>query len=76
MFNPYGSISPNQTTLWHPEPKTRGTYSILSSCLITVGLCVWTALHLNIPEYGSSKQMWRKIGWLSVGLLAPELVRF
>lgn len=24
----------------------RGTYSILITCLITLGLCIWTTVHL------------------------------
>ncbi|KAF2797184.1 hypothetical protein K505DRAFT_236065, partial [Melanomma pulvis-pyrius CBS 109.77] len=60
---------------WKPEPVVRGTFSILSTCLITMGLCVWTAVHLNIPEYKKqSRQIWRKVGWLVLALLAPEMV--
>lgn len=44
MFTPFGNI----TASWRPEPKYRGTYSILSSCLITMALCVWSAVHLNL----------------------------
>lgn len=50
--------------------------SILT-CLITLALCSWTALHLNISEHGGAwKQKWRKAGWLLLGLLAPELIAF
>jgi hypothetical protein len=60
---------------WKPEPLVRGTFSILSSSLLTMILCVWTAVHLNIPEYGGAKaQMWRKTGWMITALLAPEWV--
>ncbi|KAF2824835.1 hypothetical protein CC86DRAFT_47574 [Ophiobolus disseminans] len=60
---------------WRPEPQVRGTFSILSSCLLTMVLCVWTAVHLNIPEYGKlTAQVWRKLGWVMISLLAPELV--
>lgn len=37
-------------------------------------------MHLNIPEDGNpqylglAKQMWRKIGWIFIGLFAPELL--
>lgn len=42
-----------------------------------MGLCLWTALHLNIPQHGkSSVQRWRKLRWLIMGLLAPELVAY
>ena len=39
-------------------------------------LCVYTALHLNIPE--SSASAWtiylRKAKWVLVGMFAPEIV--
>lgn len=74
----YGSESTNVTGQWHPEPTFRGTYSILSTCLITMGISVWTAVHLNIPAYGERKwfspQLFRKIMWVLIGLLAPEVV--
>lgn len=61
---------------WQPNPNQRGTFDILTTCIVTISLCVWTALHLNVPAVGesSTKQMFRKIGWLCVGLLAPEVV--
>jgi len=69
----FGAAS-NGTT-WRPEPTYRGTYSILSSCLITMTLCIWTAVHLNLPEHGkATRQTWRKLWWLTIGLFAPELV--
>ncbi|KAJ7183863.1 hypothetical protein C8R46DRAFT_1027508 [Mycena filopes] len=59
------------------EPNTRGTYSLVSSCIFTLGLCVWTAIHLNVPEQApGARQFFRKLTWLAVGLLAPEVVTF
>ncbi|THV67146.1 hypothetical protein D6D28_07722 [Aureobasidium pullulans] len=75
MFTPFGTLASNQTAAWHPEPRERGTFSILSSCVTTLVLCVWTAVHLNIPKTGKEHlQKYRKAGWLVLGLLAPELV--
>ena len=106
----------HRTATWKPEPNRRGTFGILSTCLVTLSLCVWTAIHLNIPsseerfteeprdqtggleESSSEKRWWkkflknwckirswerfrwtaqtlRKVGWMWLGLLAPELVR-
>lgn len=56
MFTLYGERLPNNTATWHLELARRGTFGLLSSCLITTGLCVWTAVHLNIPEYGKVKR--------------------
>jgi len=62
-------------SLWHAEPTLRGTYSIISECMVTLVLCVWTAVHLNIPEHGKSgAQSRRKILWILVGIFVPELV--
>jgi hypothetical protein len=75
MVDFYGGGNTTQIAFWHPVPTYRGTYNILSACLVTIGLCVWSALHLNVPKYGkASRQWWRKVKWLFVGLFAPELV--
>jgi hypothetical protein len=75
MVDFYGGGNSTQIAFWHPVPSYRGTYNILSACLVTIGLCVWSALHLNVPKYGkASRQWWRKVKWLFVGLFAPELV--
>ena len=54
MFSILGVGAANSTARWRPEPDVRGTFSILSSCLITLGLCAWSALHLNVPESGKA----------------------
>jgi hypothetical protein len=60
---------------WMAEPKVRGTMGILKSCLITLGLCVWTAIHLNIdPIRTRTRFLLFKTGWVLAGILAPELV--
>ena len=75
------SIFGNSTDMvsWVDDPHRRGTLGILSSCIVTILLCVWTALHLNLPHQTNNKQswyakrqLWRKIGWLILTLLAPE----
>ncbi|KAJ9641389.1 hypothetical protein H2201_008735 [Coniosporium apollinis] len=38
MYLPFGTPTYNDTTAWHPEPTFRGTFSILSSCIITLVL--------------------------------------
>jgi len=75
--------SARNETVWQPEPQNRGTYGLLSTCTITMILCVWTAVHLNLPEhpgrghgiaYLLPYQTLRKMWWLLLGLFAPELV--
>lgn len=73
MYSPFGNTT--QPAAWHSEPSHRGTYGLLSTCIITLGLCVWTAVHLNIPAQGkSSRQILRKLKWLLIALLSPEVV--
>lgn len=73
----FGTLPANLTATWQPEPNVRGTWSLLFSCIITIGLCAWTALHLNIPEHNrSGRERLRKLKWLLLGLLAPETVAY
>ena len=69
----------NSTAQWHPVPNNgRGTWTILSTCIITLSLCVYTALHLNIPSHKSGivSIIGMKIKYVLFGLLAPELIVF
>jgi hypothetical protein len=59
-------------------PQTRGTSDILYTCLTTIVLCVYTAVHLNIPAPGE-KPRWqalRQAKWTFIGIIAPEIVLF
>ncbi|CAG8962327.1 hypothetical protein HYFRA_00005382 [Hymenoscyphus fraxineus] len=61
------------------EPTRRGTVSLATTCITTISLCVWTAVHLNIPVpgcYGSLQQKLRKVFLFCVGFLAPEVVAY
>src|SRR5271155_763825 len=78
------TTAPPRTTSWYSPPNTRGTWQLLITCLITINLYVWTAVHLNIPAKIDKKQTLRKrlwsnyycvrTRWVFLGLLAPELV--
>ena len=62
---------------WRPSPNTRGTFDILTTCIITMLLCVWTAVHLNIsPPESFWGPKFRKVWWLILALLAPELIAY
>ena len=60
---------------WIPDPDNRGTWSLLYSCVFTLVLCVWTAIHLNVPSYREShlSQWLRKLKWVLLAIIAPEL---
>ncbi|KAE9372869.1 hypothetical protein N431DRAFT_409181 [Stipitochalara longipes BDJ] len=69
----------NITTIgWVPEPDGRGTFGILRGCVITLALCVYTALHVNIPPEKATKlrKAMTKMKWVLIGMFAPELVVF
>lgn len=105
-----GNVSSNMTSnlVWEPQPTRRGTFGILSTCFVTLALCTWKIVHLNLPGVCPNDDLpwaawwkpnlgldhpvvgsgWRhrvvhilgghafvrRIGWLLIGLFAPELV--
>ncbi|KAH6619005.1 hypothetical protein C7974DRAFT_342103 [Boeremia exigua] len=80
MWEPFGTQPANATAYWKPAPSERGTFGILSTCILTLLLCVYTSLHLNIPvhkvTHWSQKPWVLKTFGVLVGLCAPELVAF
>ena len=69
----------NGTAHWEPDPTDRrGTWTILSTCIITLTLCVYTSLHLNVPAHKDSAAgtFFMKAKYVVFGLLAPELIVF
>ncbi len=63
---------------WVPDPDNRGTWSLLYSCIFTLVLCVWTAIHLNVPSYHESQlcQWLRKLKWVLLAIIAPEFCAY
>lgn len=61
---------------WYPTPDERGTIDIIWSCLFTIFLCTWTALHLNLPAAHETYIQFalRKGKWFILTLLGPEFV--
>ena len=70
--------STEATVGWVSGPSYRSTMSIITSCILTMGLCVWSAMHLNIPSTREGNiQYWlRTIKWVLIGIFGPELVVF
>lgn len=73
LFDEPGS---NVTIKWQSEPEFRGTFTILSTCLITLALSVWSAVHLNVPgnPKSFSEAFLRRLAWISCSLFIPELL--
>lgn len=63
---------------WVSATNMRGTSDILYSCILTLFACVYTALHLNIPEPGAGflRLLRTKCIWVVVALIAPEVALF
>ncbi|KAF2464687.1 uncharacterized protein BDR25DRAFT_160145, partial [Lindgomyces ingoldianus] len=57
-------------------PTTRGTTSLVLSCISTIVINTWNALHLNVPgpKYSKMSLFLRKLKWIVVALLAPEYI--
>jgi hypothetical protein len=60
---------------WVSEPVTRGTSSLLYTCISTTIICTWSALHLNVPREGLStgRVLFYKIVGFMLAIIAPEL---
>ena len=77
---PFSSAYQNSTVIsgWVNDPDGRGTFTILSSCILTLSLCVYTSIHLNVRPYKQTElQSWiETTKWVFFGILAPELMVF
>ena len=62
---------------WKASPTTRGTFDVMTICLTTLILCVWTAVHLNVasPESTWLEKFGTKIGWLVVLLQQRQVTK-
>ena len=58
------------------QPDGRGTLSILFSCLLTLSLCVWSAVHLDLPKHDEHqvRYAYRYLKWSILGVFGPELI--
>ncbi|KAI3325560.1 hypothetical protein HD806DRAFT_490648 [Xylariaceae sp. AK1471] len=61
---------------WVSGPGTRGSIDIIWSSFLTIFLCTWTTLCLNVPhpKDGDLKILLRKGKWMLFGIIVPELV--
>lgn len=65
-----------QVAGWVSGPNSRGTIGIIWSSFITIFLCTWTAICLNIPHTDDTqlKILYRKAKWMFWAIVGPELV--
>jgi hypothetical protein len=76
MAHLFNQATSNKTITWQSDSDLRGSFSILSTCTITLLLGVWSAVHLNLP---ANPESWREVlerraGWIICSLLAPEVM--
>src|SRR6266545_4104434 len=56
--------------------KIRTHFDIVWSCVSTLFICTWVAIHPNIPPQGEGRlwSLWRRIKLMLWTLLVPELI--
>ena len=59
---------------WVDEPSGRGTWGLIQTCLVTLFLCIYTAIHLNIRPHQTKRQSWLRR--IIVSLLASAIPEF
>ena len=61
---------------WISEPSGRGTTGLLYTCLITIFLCVWSAMHVPVPARHTSwtENFFYKAKLAGLAIIAPEVV--
>jgi len=69
--------SKDSTHDWVDQCNDRGTLDIIQSCTITIFLCSWSVLCLNMPEEtvtGSGEYLKNKLRWMLFALIFPEAI--
>ena len=76
MNRPLPALSGTEPVGFVSDPDQRGTVSLLLSCILTLVLCVWSALHLNVPKPGCSpaERGLQYTAWILSGLFRPEFL--
>jgi hypothetical protein len=61
---------------WVPEPDGRGTWGILSTCVLTIILCCWTSVSPNLPAPSDGTfRKWRyKFDLACIAILGSEFL--
>lgn len=71
-------VNTTDTVGFVKEDNQRDTISLLISCFATLGLCVYSAVHLNVPRKRDKNYqvLLKELQWCVVGLFAPELILY
>ncbi|KAH7384001.1 hypothetical protein BKA66DRAFT_90039 [Pyrenochaeta sp. MPI-SDFR-AT-0127] len=78
MAHLFDQPSTNETIKWKADSDLRGSFSIVSTCTITLILGVWSAVHLNLPgnPHSQTEAFLRRTAWIVCSLFAPEVLIF
>ncbi|KAH8898911.1 hypothetical protein GQ53DRAFT_635171 [Thozetella sp. PMI_491] len=66
----------NRISGWVGTPNARGTWDIVWTCMMTVFVCTYTLLCLNVPAPNESTLhlILRRVKWMVLAIVAPEIV--
>jgi hypothetical protein len=60
---------------WVASPNERGTIDIVWSCIVTIFLCSWSVLFLNVPDkYDFRSYLATKLSWVAFTIFFPEIL--
>lgn len=61
---------------WATTSNARSTASLLWTCVLTLSICVYTVIHVNVPPPDETRYGYymRKTKWVATAILLPELV--
>lgn len=61
---------------WVGQPNYRGTFDILWTSLVTIGISTYTMLCLNVPSAKDTylQLVGRRVLWMILGIMGPEFV--
>ncbi|KXN92770.1 hypothetical protein AN958_03594 [Leucoagaricus sp. SymC.cos] len=67
-------LNPSQSVQSHLNEQLEG--QIYRSCITTIFVCTWVAIHPDLPGPGDSgfQQLRRKVTWMLVTVVAPDMV--
>src|ERR1700761_339110 len=72
------STESTNTTIrgWVSSPNGRGTADLLVSCAVTIFLCGWSSICVNLPpsDHGRWDMFWDKWHMFCLSILGPEFV--
>lgn len=70
------NITLTNTRDWVSEPDGRGTWGILSTCILTIILCCWTSVSPNLPaQPDGAFRKWRyKFDLAFITILGSEFL--